>query len=84
MKRIFIISLVVIGLGFVSCQKQEISPNSNDNLEVPAWSNARESDPVDTNNDDDVGGITDPNDDNDPPDEEGTTSGKTTKRKKWN
>lgn len=42
MKKVIYISTIVLGLGFVSCQKQEVAPSSQE-MEVPVWQNgARE------------------------------------------
>lgn len=35
MKKVFYISAVILGLGFVSCQKQELAPAQE--LEAPEW-----------------------------------------------
>lgn len=69
MKRIIIISLTVIGLGFVSCQKENIAPNSSDSVELPTWESARSGDDDDDSEggDDTIGAITDPNEDQDAP-----------------
>ncbi len=42
MKKVFYISAVILGLGFVSCQKQEIAPAQE--LEAPLWQDAPDSD----------------------------------------
>ena len=66
MKKIFIISIAIFGLGIVSCQKQEIAPNSGE-VTLPEWEESARI--GDNDNDDDgrgtVGGITDPFDEND-------------------
>lgn len=73
MKKIIIISLTVIGLGFVSCQKETITQNSTDSSEIPAWEeNARLGGEDIPEGDDDDGDvkiivITDPNEDQDGP-----------------
>ncbi|MFT6502769.1 MAG: hypothetical protein ACJASQ_002900 [Crocinitomicaceae bacterium] len=70
MKKIFIISLTVIGLGFVSCQKENIAPNSSNNLELPAWENARaggDEEGSEGGDENTIGAITDPNEDQDAP-----------------
>jgi len=41
-KKVFYISAVILGLGFVSCQKQEIAPAQE--LEAPEWQEAPDSD----------------------------------------
>ena len=68
MKKLLIISLVVLGLGIVSCQKQEITPISGE-VELPVWEqNTRGGSDIDNDDDDGViGEITDPNDENDDP-----------------
>ena len=68
MKKLLIISIAVLGLGIVSCQKQEIAPNTDD-LELPVWEeNARIGDGGDNGSDDGtIGEITDPNNENDEP-----------------
>ncbi|MFT6244152.1 MAG: hypothetical protein ACJA0U_002572 [Salibacteraceae bacterium] len=73
MKKILIISLTVIGLGFVSCQKENITPGSAESPELPTWENARGIDEDDSEGGDDdftIGAITDPNDDDGPPSDE--------------
>ncbi len=73
MKKIIIISLTVIGLGFVSCQKETITQNSTDSTEVPVWEESArlggEDTPEGDDDDDDVKiiDITDPNEDQDGP-----------------
>ncbi|NRA13389.1 MAG: hypothetical protein HRT57_15700 [Crocinitomicaceae bacterium] len=69
MKKIIIISLTVIGLGFVSCQKENIEPNSAESLVVPAWEQSARSggDDGSEGDCDVIGAITDPNDDQDGP-----------------
>lgn len=69
MKKIIIISLTVIGLGFVSCQKENITPSSSDSLTLPSWENARTGDDEDNpeGGDDTIGAVTDPNEDQDGP-----------------
>jgi hypothetical protein len=58
--------IFIIGLGLVatSCQKQEIVPNSDDEMAVPAWTdlddNARGSNPGGANGEE-GSDITDPN-----------------------
>lgn len=42
MKKVFYISAVVLGLGFVSCQKQEVTPAQE--LDAPVWQEANDSD----------------------------------------
>jgi hypothetical protein len=37
MKRIVYIGFVIIGLTFVSCQKEDVRPNSDRSLDAPAW-----------------------------------------------
>ena len=67
MKKLLIISIAVLGLGIVSCQKQEIAPNTSD-LEVPVWEeSARIGDDDDDDDDGTIGEITDPNHENDDP-----------------
>lgn len=55
MKKVFYISAVVLGLGFVSCQKQEVTPTQE--LEAPVWQDANDSDEnaraINTNNNSD-------------------------------
>lgn len=70
MKKLIIISLAILGLGVVSCQKEVLTPNTGSEMEIPVWEdNARVG--VDSGIDDDddvvIGGITDPNDENDEP-----------------
>lgn len=36
MKKIIYISAITLGLGFVSCQKQDVTPNAQE-LEAPSW-----------------------------------------------
>ena len=68
MKKLLIISIAVLGLGIVSCQKQEIAPNTSD-LEVPVWEESARIGDDDDDDDDDgtIGEITDPNHENDDP-----------------
>tara|TARA_B110000459_G_C16614019_1_gene497770 strand:- start:3149 stop:3403 length:255 start_codon:yes stop_codon:yes gene_type:complete len=70
MKNIFIILLTVIGLGFVSCQKENIAPNSSDSLEFPSLESARtvgDDEGSEGGDDNTIGAITDPNEDQDAP-----------------
>lgn len=75
MKKVFYISAILLGLGFVSCQKEDVAPTAQD-MEAPVWQDAaRESSgnagtPVDTGAGDDGSivndvDITDPNADPD-------------------
>ncbi len=41
MKKVIYISAVVFGLSFVSCQKQQINPASED-VEIPTWDSGSE------------------------------------------
>ncbi len=71
MNRILYISLLIIALGFVSCTKQDFSPNSDVNQDVPTWekgiTSSGEGVIEDGGSDDgtDNGGIVDPNNDPD-------------------
>lgn len=70
MKKLVIISLAVFGLGIVSCQKQDIAPNSGETMELPVWEESArhgDSDASDDNEGGGIGAITDPNDENDNP-----------------
>ena len=71
MKKVIYISAIVFGFGFVSCQKQDITPAPQE-MEVPVWQeNARGGDenpgtPIDNGNQNENGAveeveITDPN-----------------------
>ncbi|GAB5416526.1 MAG: hypothetical protein Crog4KO_08880 [Crocinitomicaceae bacterium] len=71
MKKVIYISAIVLGLGFVSCQKQEIAPASQE-MEAPIWQDgAREGDgstgsPIDTSNGTEDGSIMDDTEITDP------------------
>jgi hypothetical protein len=39
LKKVIYISTIILGLGFVSCQKQDISPVSQE-MEAPVWQEA--------------------------------------------
>ena len=70
MKKLVIISLAVFGLGIVSCQKQDITPNSGEGMELPVWEESArhgDSDASSGTEGGDIGAITDPNDENDNP-----------------
>jgi hypothetical protein len=67
MKRVVFLALVLLGLGVVSCNKENIRPIASDNEGVPVW---KSSTPAPTTSvgttDSTVGqGITDPNNDED-------------------
>jgi len=36
LKKVFYISAIILGLGFVSCQKQDVTPNSQE-ADAPEW-----------------------------------------------
>lgn len=82
-----------MGLGIVSCQKQEIAPNTDEGIEIPVWEESARigEDDVVVDDGGGIGGeITDPNEDNDDnadpdsdPNGEGD-NGKTKKRKGQN
>jgi len=36
-KRILFIAAVLLGLGVVSCQKQDVAPNADARMNVPTW-----------------------------------------------
>lgn len=82
MKKLLIISLAIVGLGFVSCQKEELTQNSGSGMELPVWEDgARVGDGNDDNGlDGNVEGITDPNDENDGPTNGKQNNGKTRKQ----
>lgn len=65
MKKIIYISTIVLAFGFVSCNKQDMSPINETNQDIPSWEKG-----LSTSNDDhiindddatDGGGIVDPN-----------------------
>ncbi len=69
MKRVIIISLVFAGFGMTSCSKQQISPVSQDTVDVPVWEKVLneedEEDNTKPSTGDDGNEITDPNNDPD-------------------
>jgi hypothetical protein len=71
MKKLTIIALALLGLGVVSCQKEDIRPNSANNVSVPVWeednNNARlgESNEGSTEDPGTPGEITDPEEEED-------------------
>ena len=70
MSKIFYISAIIIGLGFISCNKQNRCPNDEDDRQAPSWdctdkSVNDEGDITIDGNIDDGNPITDPNNDPD-------------------
>lgn len=64
MKRILYIVAVFSGLVLVSCSKQNIQPNMNNEQEIPVWKSVTDNS-GDTDGTVDDGTITDPNNDQD-------------------
>lgn len=76
MKKLILFIVLGLGLGFVSCEKQEIRPTTNSVSDAPSWeqsispcnspaaTSGTTSNPTGSD-DPDGGGITDPNDDED-------------------